>query len=244
MAAIYLIRHGQASFGSTDYDQLSDKGYKQSIMLGQYWPSNVVPNKFYCGDLLRHGQTLSGFTQGYQGDEIPMTIHSGFNEFDHVDILTNYNDQWQNFAKMSEDINRLSISNKTFQKEFSQALNRWLSGDKDHEYKESWPQFKARCIRALQDIIEQELANNRKVSTPINDEKKSKDILVFTSGGTISVIVQHILKLSDQHALQINQQSRNTSVTKLLFSEKMLSVDYLNNYSHIEQAGADWVTFR
>ncbi len=32
MAAIYLIRHGQASFGSTDYDKLSDKGHKQSIM--------------------------------------------------------------------------------------------------------------------------------------------------------------------------------------------------------------------
>ena len=244
MAAIYLIRHGQASFGSTDYDKLSEKGHKQSIMLGQKWPSDVVPDKFYCGDLLRHGQTLNGFTQGYQGEEIPMTIHSGFNEFDHVDILTNYNAQWQNFAKMSEDINRLKISNKTFQREFSQALNRWLSGDKDHEYKESWPQFKVRCIRALQDIIGQELANNRKVSTSLNDEKKSKDILVFTSGGTISVIVQHILKLSDKHALQINQQSRNASVTKLLFSEKMLSVDYLNNYSHLENTGADWVTFR
>jgi broad specificity phosphatase PhoE len=244
MAAIYLIRHGQASFGSTDYDKLSEKGCKQSLMLGQYWRSNVMPNKFYSGDLLRHGQTLNCFAEGYQGEEIPMIIHSGFNEFDHVDILTNYNDQWQNFAKMSQEINLLKDSNKTFQKEFSQALNRWLSGDNDHQYKESWPQFKARCIRALQDIIKQELANNRKITDGLSNERKSKDILVFTSGGTISVIVQHILKLSDQHALQINQQSRNTSVTKLLFSENMLSVDYLNNYSHLEQAGADWVTFR
>ena len=58
------------------------------------------------------------------------------------------------------------------------------------------------------------------------------------------MIVQHILKLSDQQALEINQQARNTSVTKLLFSENMLSVDYLNNYSHLEQAGDDWITFR
>lgn len=244
MAAIYLIRHGQASCGSADYDQLSEKGSKQGVILGQYWRSNVVPNKFYSGDLLRHGQTLKCFTEGYQVEDTPMIIHSGFNEFDHEDILTNYNAQWQNFAKMSEEINRLKEPNKTFQKEFSKALERWLSGDKNHEYKESWPQFKVRCIRALQDIIKQELANNHTFTEDINGAKKSNDILVFTSGGTISVIVQHILKLSDQYALQINQQSRNTSVTKLLFSENMLSVDYLNNYSHLEQAGSDWVTFR
>ena len=244
MAAIYLIRHGQASFGSTDYDQLSEKGNNQSVMLGQSWQSRVVPNKFYSGDLLRHGQTLNGFNDGYQGDETPMIIHSGFNEFDHVDILINYNDQWQNFAKMSKEINQLQDPNKTFQKEFMQALTRWMSGEQDHQYKESWSQFKVRCIRALQDIIKQELANNRKSASGFNESKKSQDILVFTSGGTISVIVQHILQLSDQQALQINQQSRNTSVTKLLFSENMLSVDYLNNYNHLEQAGADWVTFR
>lgn len=245
MAAIYLIRHGQASFGSTDYDKLSEKGTKQSKMLGQHWRStNVVPSKFYTGDLLRHGQTLNGFNKGYQGEETPMIIHSGFNEFDHLDILANYNEQWQNFATMSQDIKRLTDSNKSFQKEFSQALNRWISGDRDDDYKESWSQFKLRCIRALQDIIAQELKNNQNTSSGSAEGKKSKDIFVFTSGGTISVIIQHILNLSDQHTLQINQQTRNTSVTKLLFSENMLSVDYLNNYSHLEQVGADWVTFR
>ena len=244
MAAIYLIRHGQASFGSADYDQLSDKGWQQAALLGQYWRSRATPCKFYCGDLLRHSQTLSSFNEGYQGSATPTIIHSGFNEFDHVDILKNYHAQWQNLAKMSDEIKQLKNPNKTFQKEFSNALNRWVSGDKDEEYKESWQQFKARCIRALQDIIAQELANKRQFKADGSKAKPSKDILVFTSGGTISVIVQHILKLNDQQALDINQQARNTSVTKLLFSENLLSVDYLNNYSHLEQAGDDWVTFR
>lgn len=244
MAAIYLIRHGQASFGSADYDQLSEKGGKQAALLGQYWRSRPTPSKFYCGDLLRHNQTLSGFNQGYQGLATPTIIHSGFNEFDHVDILENSHAQWQDLAKMSDEIRQLKNPNKTFQKEFSRALNRWISSDKDNEYKESWPQFKARCIRALQDIIAQELAHKRQFKVDGSKAEKSKDILVFTSGGTISVIVQHILKLNDQQALEINQQIRNTSVTKLLFSQDLLSVDYLNNYSHLEQAGDEWITFR
>ena len=244
MAAIYLIRHGQASFGSADYDQLSEKGSKQGVILGEAWRSRAVPSKFYSGDLLRHGQTLKCFTEGYQGEETSTIIHSGFNEFDHIDILTNYDAQWQNFSKMIKKTNKSNQPEKFFQNEFAKALVRWVTADKDHEYKESWPQFKKRCLRALQDVIDQETANNRKAAVGLNNAKKSKDILVFTSGGTISVIVQHILQLSDKHALQINQQSRNTGVTKLLFSKNMLSVDYLNNYSHLEQAGDDWVTFR
>ncbi len=34
MGQIYLVRHGQASFGSADYDQLSTLGAEQAQMLG------------------------------------------------------------------------------------------------------------------------------------------------------------------------------------------------------------------
>jgi broad specificity phosphatase PhoE len=240
MAAIYLIRHGQASFGKADYDQLSEKGFKQSAILGQYWSVYAAPYKIYSGDLLRHGQTLKCFTENYVKEKAPTIIHSGFNECNHIDILTSHNKQWQNVAKMSEEINKLPESNKAFTKEFSLALARWTSGGKDHEYIESWPQFKKRCIRALQDIINQELKINRQTSV----DKSANNILVFTSGGVISVIIQYILQLNDTQTLKVNQQLRNTSVTKLLFSGENLSIDYFNNYSHLTLAGVDMETFR
>ena len=34
MTTIYLIRHGQASFGQQNYDQLSNKGERQAQLLG------------------------------------------------------------------------------------------------------------------------------------------------------------------------------------------------------------------
>ena len=242
MAAIYLIRHGQASFGKADYDQLSEKGMQQGEILGKHFKSLVSPDKFYAGDLLRHGQTLQHFLEGHESENKPTIIHSGLNEFDHVDILTCYNAKWHNFAEMSAEINQLKNSNKTIQKEFSLALNRWISGEFDLEYKESWLEFKKRCVLALQGIINQELASNRKVNDQA--EGASKDIFVFTSGGTISTIIQHILQLNDAQALQINQQMRNTSVSKILFSKNKLSLDYYNNYSHLSLAGEEWITFR
>ena len=37
MTDIYLVRHGQASFGEKDYDNLSKLGLEQSYLLGQHF---------------------------------------------------------------------------------------------------------------------------------------------------------------------------------------------------------------
>ncbi|NQZ87959.1 MAG: histidine phosphatase family protein [Saccharospirillaceae bacterium] len=239
MAAIYLIRHGQASFGKADYDQLSDKGIAQSELLGKYWQSQSTPEKIYAGDLLRHGQTLEHFLLGYQSKEPSVTLHSGFNEFNHVDLLACYDARWNNFARMAVTVGKQPGANKIFQKEFAQALERWTCGKNDSDYKESWPQFQTRCITSLKDVINQELSVKNK-----QKNKRTKDICIFTSGGVIAVIIQHILGLSNEKALVVNQQLRNTSVTKLLCSGDSLNIDYLNNYGHLTLEGADWVTFR
>ncbi|MEH6595317.1 MAG: histidine phosphatase family protein [Colwellia polaris] len=240
MAAIYLIRHGQASFGKADYDQLSDKGAQQSQHLGKFWRTLASPNKVFTGDLLRHEQTLENFLIGYQGNKPSTVLHSGFNEFNHVDLLTRSDARWKSFAHMASLISKSPDGNKAFQKEFAQALNRWVEGKHDGDYLESWPMFKKRCIAALYDVINHELAA-KKLSSKA---EPSKDICIFTSGGTISVLIQHVLDLTDQNTLAVNQQLRNTSVTKLLFSEGKISIDYLNNYAHLADKPADWVTFR
>ena len=37
MGTLYLVRHGQASFGADNYDQLSPLGHEQGVRLGRYW---------------------------------------------------------------------------------------------------------------------------------------------------------------------------------------------------------------
>ena len=36
MGTLYLVRHGQASFGAADYDRLSDLGHRQCAQLGAW----------------------------------------------------------------------------------------------------------------------------------------------------------------------------------------------------------------
>lgn len=37
MAELYLVRHGQASFGTENYDRLSALGEQQGVWLGEYF---------------------------------------------------------------------------------------------------------------------------------------------------------------------------------------------------------------
>ena len=37
MASIYLVRHGQASFGAANYDQLSTLGQRQADLTGEFF---------------------------------------------------------------------------------------------------------------------------------------------------------------------------------------------------------------
>ena len=42
MAQLTIVRHAQASFGSDNYDQLSDLGFQQSTWLGEYFREREI----------------------------------------------------------------------------------------------------------------------------------------------------------------------------------------------------------
>ena len=55
MSELYLVRHGQASFGADNYDKLSPLGHKQSYVLGQYFKNKKIAfDRIITGDLVMH----------------------------------------------------------------------------------------------------------------------------------------------------------------------------------------------
>ncbi len=63
---IYLVRHGQASPGATDYDKLSSLGEQQARMLGEHMAAEGLAfDAVYAGTLRRHAQTLAGIATGF-----------------------------------------------------------------------------------------------------------------------------------------------------------------------------------
>ncbi|RZA28714.1 MAG: hypothetical protein EOP02_06620 [Proteobacteria bacterium] len=65
MGTLYLMRHGQASLGAADYDQLSELGHRQDVRLSEHWREPGMRfDALVTGTLRRHGQTWDGIAEG------------------------------------------------------------------------------------------------------------------------------------------------------------------------------------
>ena len=83
MAEIYLVRHGQASFGTDNYDQLSPRGEYQAQCLGNYFKEREISFDYVtAGTMQRRQQTIRAIAKNLAGCNQFQT-HSGWNEFDH-----------------------------------------------------------------------------------------------------------------------------------------------------------------
>ena len=61
MGAIHLVRHGQASFGSGDYDRLSETGHLQARLAGEDMAARGLrPDVIIHGGLRRQRETAEG----------------------------------------------------------------------------------------------------------------------------------------------------------------------------------------
>jgi broad specificity phosphatase PhoE len=131
---------------------------------------------------------------------------------------------------MAQELAKHKVPRKGFEEAFEQAVKRWVSGEYDHEYREPWPEFKLRVETAFDNLV--------------MGAAKSENILVFTSGGPISVICGKILGLDTRGTFSINQNLANAGVTRALYSANRVSLTYFNNFSHLEQEGKGLLTYR
>lgn len=245
MGQIFLVRHGQASFGSDDYDQLSPLGLEQARILGEWFGHCKQSfDRVVTGDLKRHRQTADACMTALSecgGDVIERGIDAGFNEYDHDEIMMRHRPEFADPDAVKRFLAAHENGKRAFQPEFEKAMARWMSGDHDADYREPWRAFRERCTAALNRLMD--------------DAGASQKIVVFTSGGTISTLCQYVLGLSDQSVCQLNWSLVNSAVTKLLFQSNRvkpgepavnrISLSYLNNFAHLERlSNNDSITYR
>lgn len=233
MAAIYLIRHGQASFGQANYDALSQLGKQQSHVLGEGLAKRRVRfDKIIHGGLTRHEETAEFCMKGFgEADpKLPFNIDSRFSEYNHQEVIARHKPELSSHQTMAEYLASHDSPRKAFQLLFGEALQRWVSGDFDHEYSETWQSFQQRCREALHDLV--------------NNENNYREIAIFTSGGPISITLQQVLELNNHQATNLSWSIVNASVTKLLFKNGRVSLNFFNDFSYFELTDPSLITYR
>ena len=81
VALLFLARHGQASFGTADYDRLSDLGRQQSRWLGEYFAERDLKfTRVVAGTLRRQRETARELLSA-MASSVPIDVHAGLDEY-------------------------------------------------------------------------------------------------------------------------------------------------------------------
>jgi broad specificity phosphatase PhoE len=232
MGHLTLVRHGQASFGADDYDQLSPLGQRQSIRLGEYWresqsrastesAANTLNfDAVLMGSLKRHRQTWEGIAEGAQLDMTPQ-VWPGLNEYDsHALIETIHPEP---LAKPD--------SPEMYKHHFRllrTALQKWMTGETSPKGMPSYAEF----AQGIQDVL-----------THVRTNYQGR-VLVVSSGGPISTAVGQVLAAPADTSIELNLRIRNTALTEFVFTPSRHMLLSYNNLPHLDsEAHQSWVTF-
>ena len=106
MSILHLVRHGQASFGADDYDNLSPTGIQQSIELGKALAKQQSTFDYVIvGPHRRHMQTFEGIKEGYASKNLPTPImNNDFAENQLMEIAEYFIPQILNTTKTTKQI--------------------------------------------------------------------------------------------------------------------------------------------
>ena len=225
MGTLYLVRHGQASFGEDDYDRLSPLGHRQAERLGQYLRprferEGVQIDTVLMGSLRRHRETWEGIAQGAGWSHSPQ-VWPGLNEYDSQALIEAIHPE----PLAKPDTPELYRHHFRLLRE---ALKAWMDGRSQPRGMPSYAEF-VEGIEAALDHVRQHCAGNA---------------LIVSSGGPISTAVGRVLGTPAETTIELNLRIRNTALTEFAFTPKRHMLVTYNTLPHLDSdAHKDWVTY-
>jgi broad specificity phosphatase PhoE len=221
MGNLYLVRHGQASFGAADYDNLSALGHRQSVRLGEYFAAKGLAfDAVLTGTLKRHAQTWAGIAQGAGYHTEPL-LWPGLNEYDSEAVIKTIH------AAPLQKPDTPALYRSHFRL-LRDALTQWMNGVVSPVGMPSYADFVSGVTSAL-DHVRQNHAGH---------------VLIVSSGGPISTAVGHLLGTTPETTIELNFRIRNSSVTEFAFTPKRHVLVTYNTLPHLDApAYKDWITY-
>ena len=221
MGNLYLVRHGQASFGADDYDQLSALGQRQAQRLGAYFQEKGLQfDAVLMGTLRRHAQTWEGIAEGAGIRHLQPVLWPGLNEYDSAAVIHAIHPH----PLAKPDTPELYRHHFRLLRD---GLAAWMAGRVQPAGMPSYVDFRAGVIGAL-DHVRQNFEN---------------EVLLVSSGGPIATAVAHVLDAPFEASIELNLRIRNTAVTEFAFNPKRHQLITYNTLPHLDAPPyRDWLT--
>lgn len=213
MGAIYLVRHGQAGTMAIggDYDRLSEVGVAQAQRAGlELARRGVEVAQVLSGTLERQRVTARVLATAAAAPVAP-DVDPRWNEYDHRDILVRGGVSTLAASAHIGWPPRLSL-----QDGLEQGLREWIEHRKPGRYRESWEEFTARSVAALDEC-----------------QHNSGATVVVTSAGVISAIVAHLWGVGADTWIAVQRVIANAGITTLTVGKRGISLISFNEHSHV-----------
>lgn len=216
MSVLYLVRHGQASFGTDDYDRLSALGKEQSRITGRFLASQgLEPDRIIHGEMLRQRQTAEGLLAGL-GRDMDAHVDAGWNEYA----------AWELTGVLTDLDPRAQHDSKIFQGELERGAARWASGEHDEDYTETYNQFTSRVERALADAVAA--------------MESGQSTIVISSAGAIAWTAARLVGGGFDQWMAFNRVTINTGITKIITGRGGTSLISFNDHGHQDPKNATY----
>ncbi len=230
MSRLLLVRHGQASHTSDDYDQLSELGYLQARRLGEQWAAEgLVPDSVYVGPRKRHRQTAETLAAEISDGWPEARYLDGWDEHEAYNVVMY---SIPRLAKTDERVAELDERRQAGGRDgqrayfdlYQHVTRLWVLGglDLDGAGFEPWPEFRRRVHQALDHVLA--------------TEGRGKTIAVFTSSGPVSVAAGRALELDDERTMALSWLVQNIAVTEVLWAGEEIA---LKSFNALPRLGGD-----
>jgi broad specificity phosphatase PhoE len=252
MGRLTLVRHGQASFLSGDYDRLSPLGIEQARALAAHWlGAGRRFDRIYTGSLRRQVHTATIVGEAFRAADArwpePVVL-TGLDEFPAEELMRRLVPQ---LARKDESIRALHSAYRAATEDDArhdaafrllETVNmRWMSGDCDTGTLPTWRAFRIRVRETLATIL---------------GDAHGREIAAFTSGGVIGACLESLRSSagaeasgelhasgdsSEQpdgrdHLREVSDaiwRLRNCSLTELVIEDGRVSVGCYDSVPHL-----------
>jgi broad specificity phosphatase PhoE len=225
MGQLVLVRHAQASFFGASYDELSPLGREQASALGDHWARHSVAfERVYVGPRRRHRQTYDLVAAAYRERGLPWPAATDLPDLD----------EHHGIAVIKHRLGRQDLDNdalhpgeigdgerehavRQFFRQFVEIMRDWARGAIVVDGVESWADFRARALRALDALCAEPQAR----------------VCAFTSGGFVCAATGWLLGLDDDRVVDLSLVLRNTALTEVSYSARRRSLVSFNALPHL-----------
>lgn len=220
MGNLVLVRHGQASFGAANYDQLSVLGTRQCEALGDYLAERARRfDVVLTGTLQRHAQSLQAMAARLPGLPSPRAIPA-LNEYDAEGLV-------RAVAGGTMPAQAPGGDRREHFRLLREGLQRWMDGTLGVPGMPDWAAFRDGVAAVLDEVR----------------TSSAEQVLVVSSGGPIATAIAHVLQAPATAVVALNLQMRNSAVSELTFTPSrhwLVSYNTLPHLDYPERAG--WVS--